>query len=105
MEAALDDHDVFAAVRKRQSAAVSDVALRETLVFGDEPRGKVHAFDVAESQAFKGPQAVAAAAEKLDDLRILRPAVGAALSEPAEKLPDFIFGRFEPQISGFPRIN
>ena len=105
VEAALDDHDVLAAVRKRQSAAVPDVALRETLVFGDEPRGKVHAFDVAESQLFKGPETVAATAEKLDDLRVLGPAAGADLPEPAEELADFILRRFEPQISGFPSVN
>ena len=55
-------------------------------------------------EAIKSHQAVSAAAKKLDDLGVARPLRRAQSIEARDKFLNFLLGRFEAQICGFPRI-
>ena len=104
VQTALNNQDVLAAIREGKLAAISKRAFRGALELPQEARREVHALDAGEAEALKSHQAVSAAAKKLDDLGVARPLRRAQSIEARDKFLNFLLGRFEAQIRGFPRI-
>lgn len=104
VKAALNDEDIFAAIREGKLAAIGDGAFCATFELGDEAGRKVHSFDASEAEALESDQAVAASAEKFNDFRIARPLTGAEAIETGDELLNFLFGGFETQVGGLPGI-
>ena len=104
MEAALDDEDVSAAVREGKLAAIGDGAFCGAFELGDEARRKVYAFDARKAEALESDEAIAAAAEELDDFGVVWPLAGTEEIEAGNKFLDLLLRRFETQVGGFPGI-
>ena len=104
VQAPLHDKDVFAAIRERKFAAIGDGAFRGTFELREQTGREVHAFDASETEALEGNQTVSAAAKKFDNFGVAPPVARAQAIEPRDKFLNFLLGRFETQVGGFPRI-
>src|SRR5262249_7012430 len=102
VEAALDDEDVPGAVLEGKVPAVGRVGHRRALVLGEERRGEVDPFQASEPKLLEGMDAVAPAAEDLDDLRILRPVVGPEPAQPPEELAALLGRGLEARVGLLP---
>ena len=104
VETALNDEDVLAAIGERKLAAIADDTFCRTAILGDQPRRQVHAFHMFESEPLERAESIASATKKFDDFGFARPVFSAQAVETGDKFLNFLFGRFETQVGGFPGI-
>ena len=104
VETALNDEDVLAAIGERKLAAIADDTLCRASILGDQPRRQVHAFEMFESEPLERAEPIASATKEFDDFGFARPVFSAQAVETGDKFLNFLFGRFETQVGGFPGI-
>ncbi len=104
VETALNDEDVLAAIGERKLAAIADDTLCRASILGDQPRRQVHASEMFKPEPFERAEPIASATKKFDDFCFARPVFSAQAVETGDKFLNFLFGRFETQVGGFPGI-
>ena len=104
VQAALNDEDIFAAIREGKFAAIGDGAFRGAFELREEARREVHSFDASKTKTLEGDQTISTPAKKFNNFSVAPPVAGAQAIETRDKFLDFLFGRFESQVSGFPRV-
>ena len=104
VQTTLDDENVLAALHERKLATVGDNAFGRPSILGDQPRRQVHAFDAGEAETIESDQTASAAAKEFNNFGVARPMRSTQTIEARDKLLNFLFGRFETQVCGFPGI-
>ena len=85
-------------------ATVGDETFCRAAILGDETRRDVDAFEMREAEALEGVEAVAAAAEELNNLCAARPLLRTEAVEASDELLNFLLRRFEAKVGGFPGV-